>query len=271
MNSQKSHILFILLVLFSCLSISKVNAAPQIKRNHQKGFSWKDTRLNVDFTWGAVPYGKLIHLFDDKSPIDTHFNYSMRVLAGYSFPIFGDKRIGFETGLGYGFGRVTENKNYNTAFEETHLTIPFLLTFFNPFQTSFYFAHTVILGYEFDMILSSNYQQSGYYPDLQPSLEGDQDVAALLPDFSGRSGNIFVSDRYDFSKGIYAAIACRIPIEMLGGIKNFEDTNRELDMTFVKIMRLFNTNWIEITVGVNMIDWIYPQQGYQKKSNWRKR
>jgi hypothetical protein len=270
MNLQKLRILFILPVLFTWLSISEVNGAPRLKRS-QQGFSWKDTRLNVEFDWGAIPYGKFLKLFDEDYEFDTHFNYSARILAGYSFSAFEDSRIGFETGLGYGFGRVIENKEYNATFEENHLVIPLLLTIFKPFQTSFYCAHTFIIGYEFDIILSSMYKQSGYYLDLHPSLQGDKDVAEFLPDFSRLSGNVIVSGRYDFPKGIYAGITCRLPIEIFEVIKDAKKTDGGLDMTYVRRMRWFSANWIELTVGVNIVDWIYPQEGYPGKSNWKKR
>lgn len=271
MNLKKSHIVFILPVLFTWLSISEVNGIPRFKKSQQQGFSWKDTRLNVEFNWGAIPYGKLAKFFDEDFKIDTHFNYSAIILAGYSFPAFEDSRIGFESGLGYGFARVIENKKYNATLEENHFMIPLLLTIFKPLQTSFYCAHTYIVGYEFDIILSSMYKQSGYYFDLHPSLQGDADVAEFLPDFSRLSGNIVLSDRYDFPKGIYVALTCRLPIEIFSVIKEAKKMNRGLTMTFVKEMRWLNTNWIELTMGVNVVDWIYAQEGHLGKSTGRSR
>ncbi len=275
MNLKKLHILFIFPVLFAWLFIPEVHGAPRLRRNQQQGFSWENTRLNVEFDWGAFPYGKFPKLLDEDFEFDTHFNYSIRVLVGYSLQGFEDRRIGFETGLGYGFAKVIENQNYNATFAENHLTIPLLLTFFKPFQTSFYFAHTLILGYEFDIILTSTYKQSGHYSDLElgldPSLQGDKDVAAFLSDFSRLSGNIVFTGRYDFPKGIYAALTWRIPIEMFRVIKDAKEIGGGLDMAYVREMRWFSANWIELTVGVNIVDWIYPQERYQGKSNWRKR
>lgn len=271
MNLKKLHILFIFPVLVVWLSISEVHGTPRLKRNQQQSFSWEDTRLNVEFDWGAIPYGKLLHLFGKEIPVDTHFNYSVNVLAGYSFPGFEDRRWGFEAGLGYGFARVIENQKYNATFSENYLKIPLLLTFFKPLQASFYCAHTTIIGYEFDIILSSTYKQSGYYFDLDPSLYGDKDVVEFLPDFSQLSGSIIVGDRFDFPKGVYATLSLRLPIDMFIAIKEMKKSDRGLNMAYVRMMRWFNANWIELTVGVNIVDWIYPQEGYQGKSNWGKK
>lgn len=271
MNLKKSHILFIFPVLFTWLSISEASGVPRLKSSQQQGFSWKDTRLNVDFSWGTMPVGKFYQLIDLNFPFDTHYNYSVKVLGGYSFPVSEDRRWGFETGLGYNFARVIERKEHESTFAEDYLTVPLLLTFFKPLQASFYCAHTNIIGYEFDIILSSTYKQSGYYHGLQPSLQGDKDVIESLPDFSRFSGKIIVVDRFDFPKGIYAAISVRLPIDMFLAIKEMEESDFGLNMAYVRIMRWFSANLIELTVGVNIVDWIYPQEKYQRKPSWRKR
>jgi hypothetical protein len=263
MYLKKAYILFIVPTSFAWLSVSQVNAAPRLKRTGPQGLSWENSRLNVELSWGAIPCGKFLKWLNRTMEFDTHFNYSAKILAGYSFPVFEDKKIGFETGLGYGFARVIGNEKYNATLEESHLAIPLLLTCLRPFQTSFYFAHTTIIGYEFNIILNSMYKQSGYYVDFELSLRGDKDVAESLPDFSRLSGSIVCSERYDFPKGIYAAFTTRFSIEMF---KLIEEAGKGLNMELVRLARWLNTNWIELTRGVNIVDWIYPQEKHQGKN-----
>jgi hypothetical protein len=271
MNLKTSIKLLYILVLLVCLSTSVVSAAPRPKQAHYEGFSWQDARLNIDLSWGAIPYGKLSRFFDADFKLDTSFNYAIRVLAGYSLPIFENSKLGFEAGCGYGFSRTIKNTEFNGTLADNHLMIPLQLTYYKPLETSFYCAHTTIIGYEFDIIVSSLYKQSDYYPNLHPTFQGDKDVIDFLPDFPRLSGNIVFSDRYDFPKGIYAALTVRVPIQLFTIFKEAKNADAGLTSTYVKLMRLENTNWIELTVGVNVIDWIYPREEHQSKSSYRKR
>jgi len=273
MPKNKKYILQTLLII--CLPVSLIYAAPRYNKrqnNGFSGFSWEDTRLSLEYEFGVFPYAYMTptHKFEirgTKAPIKTKFNHNMKMLAGYSFAISEKRRIGFEAGIGYGFSRVTKIPEFEITFTENHLKLPLLVSITKVYDVSFYFAHSIILGYEFNIILTSDYKQSGDYYELPVSMQGDQNVKKSVANFSRLSGSIITGNRADFPKGIYAELRMEIPIELFKLISSLGDDDFgkdiELDTTFVNFMRLINANYLQLNVGVNIMDWLYPKESLQ--------
>ncbi|NEJ83985.1 hypothetical protein GR268_46955, partial [Rhizobium leguminosarum] len=137
----------------------------------------------------------------------------INILAGYNFDFSSNRKLGFETGIGYGFPILLELKEVGITFQEDHIKIPFLITILEKYKTSFYLAQTMMLGYEVNIILNSVYKQAGSHPGLHTSMQGDKNIQKSIPDFSRLSGNIILGTRFNSPKGFYIAANIKIPIE----------------------------------------------------------
>jgi hypothetical protein len=258
-------------LLFICLPISLIWASPRYNKSRNNGFSWENTRLSLEYGFG-FPYRYIVdtHKFrigGTKAPIKTKCNHNLKILAGYSFAISENRRLGFEAGIGYGFSRVTRIPKFEITFIENYLKLPLLISILKVYDLSFYFAYSLILGYEFNIILTSDYKQSGDYYELPASMQGDQNVKKSVPNFSRLSGSIIVGSRADFPKGIYAEIITELPIEIFKLVSSLSkddfDEDTELDNNFINLMRAVNSNYLQLNIGVNIMDWLYPKESLQ--------
>ncbi|MHB9146905.1 MAG: hypothetical protein ACYC2U_00310 [Candidatus Amoebophilus sp.] len=272
MFKNKKYILQTLLII--CLPASLIYAAPRYNKRQNNGFSWESTQLSLEYEFGVFPYAYMTPTYKFKirgtrAPIKTKFNHNLKMLAGYSFAISEKRRIGFEAGIGYGFSRVTRIPEFEITFTENHLKLPLLISISKVYDVSFYFAHSFMLGYEFNIILTSDYKQSGDYYELPVSMQGDQNVKKSVTNFSRLSGSIITGNRADFPKGIYAELRMELPIELFKLIPSLDNDDFgkdiELDTTFVNLMRLINANYFQLNVGVNIMEWLYPKENLQTR------
>lgn len=270
-------------LVLACLSFSFIwhSSAEKLHKNGTL-FSGKNARVNIDFEFGkSLVQNDVFLLKEVNSNVNTqfdrdsfkvifsqtNFNYGITISGGYNFPIAGNKKLGFEVGIGYGFPKLLRLPGTGITFKENHLKVPILMTVLETYQKSFYFAQSLLLGYEFEIILSSKYEQSGDFPTLHASLKGNKDIQKYITDFSRLSGRFLLGTRFDFPKGIYIRINAVFPIETFKIIfGQFDKKEDQLNSYFINRIRQASTSLLTLNIGVNIIDWLYPKR-WQSESN----
>ncbi len=257
---------YIALFLGLFLPVS-IMAKPRPTKNSY--LSWERTRLSLDLGLG-IPWGVILgQVFKEfeigkfKAPLQVNPHARINCLVGYEFPISVKRRVGLEVGLGYTFNKVVAMPNLNMRFKEQHLYIPLSVSFTKLHNMPFYFSTSVMLGYEFDILLTAQYQQSGYYPGLHHSFHGDKNLKELAPKFSRIFGNVLLASRFDFPQGIYAKFIMKLPtyIVEIASLLEKKEREDELNSLFVGMMRLVSEDFIEIHLGLNFMDLVYTKDG----------
>ena len=272
MNKFASKKYIIKTLLCTLLFSSLTWAYPRSNKRHHSYFLWENTRINLDFGL-AIPTGMVFKGLTDKfeidgtkAPIQNSTNIRLGIPIGYDFQINDKLKIGGETGIIYGFNEVTKIPDFDINFKEKHLYIPLLFTYTEVYQTSFYFAITSLLGYEFDILLASAYEQNEYYPNLPDSLQASKNIKEL---FSRTllAGNIISGTRFTFPKGFYAQLTVKLSIEALNRVLG-KTNEREFDELahVINLLRYTNSSFLEIHIGLNIMNWIYPKEGLGKRN-----
>lgn len=263
---NKKYLLKILLLIW--LPNSLTLAYTVVDNNEKnKNFSWKHTRINLE-AGGGWSYGPIFPIFKigtTKNEVgisrSDDLNFSLGALAVYNFSSLPTQKIkpGLEFGIIYPFPRTIEIKRFNIIFREQHIKFPFYLTVC--WRPSSYFAYSWVLGYELEYILSSQYKQYGYYPDLPASMCGNKNIKNILPDTPKFWNNFISTMRFEFSKGIYLEIKLTItPALAKFTTQEYYDKNHELDNMFITLTRALTAPLSELKLGVNVMDWFFPKE-----------
>lgn len=250
---------------------NKISAQENFRRYNN--FSWKNTRVNLNFSLCGFPEGLIyfptfkIGKNDKKVSIDkrSRLDLSLEMLAVYNFIITprAKKQFSLEAGIAYNFPEPIEIREFNIVFIEDYISIP--ICFKICYKISSYFTFSGLLAYEFNLTLNSQYNQSGYYAELPTSMCGNKNIRNLLPNVPQWWSAITCGIRFEFPKGIYIDfIKSRIPIGLTKYKWNYyyEHNNLVLDRSFVDLMRLMNAKTIRIDIGVNLMKWYFPDNVY---------
>jgi len=227
----------------------------------------KNAKVSIDLGFGlpyawAIPEetGKKIKIDQTELTFKSNPNVGLGVILGYSFPFRNTFRLDPEIGLTYGFTRKLQVPALGITFEEDYLQIPVGIKFSRAYEGDFYFAHGYMLGYEFNVLLSSTYKQGGSHLQLPASFQGNKDLKEAIADLPKLSGNIFLGGYFDFPKGFYLGARFEFPIELfkLKATQNNGETfsNTQLDKKFIYPLRALNASLVEINVGVNIMKWL---------------
>jgi hypothetical protein len=267
----KKHIITILLfTLLLFASTWSSSSAQHLKANNSL---WQNSKINVEFSFGRAFIESDAFFSVKKDPTKDEYsairatistNYSINILAGYNFDFSLNRKLGFETGIGYGFPIRLELKEVGIIFQENHIKIPFLITIVEKYKTSFYLAQTMMLGYEFNVILNPVYKQVGSYPGLHTSMQGNKNIQKSMPDFSRLSGSVILGTRFNFPKGLYVAANLKIPIEIFKNIFGpFDKNSTHFNSYFVDEVRRDYKSCFTFHLGIDIIDWIFPKTGIE--------
>ncbi|MHB9146907.1 MAG: hypothetical protein ACYC2U_00320 [Candidatus Amoebophilus sp.] len=256
---NKNQIIKIL--FFTFLPISSICAYSPVHGKSDNGFTWQNIRINLDLGFGRLAYGTS-EFRKKEEPIGysvlkatTIPNYSLRIIGGYSFHSSNNQKLGIETGIGYGSYKSVKIQQVGITFRENHIKLPLIITILQTYSTSFYLAQTMMLGYEFNIILNSVYKQSGNYNDLHTSMQGDKDIQKLIPDFSRLSGSFLLGTRLELPKGVYLAANITFPVEIFKTMfGNFNKDATRMNSYFVDEMRKASTHFLTFNLGVNIVD-----------------
>lgn len=254
-------------LFFTFFSIHSIWAYTPTHKKDKNDFVWQDMRINLDFGFGTLAY-RTTEFTKKEQPTGysvmkniTTPNYSVRILSGYKFHIFKNQKLGFEAGIGYGFPKLIEIQELGITFQENHIKIPLIITILKTYNTPFYLAQSMMLGYEFNIVLKSIYKQAGNYDGLDSSMQGNKDIQKIIPDFSRFSGSFLLGTRLDFPKGMYFAANIIFPVEifkiMFG---NFNKKAVQMNSYFVYEMRRASTNFLMFNLGVNIMEWLFPRE-----------
>jgi hypothetical protein len=267
MRSSINPKLFIKILLFIFLPFSLVRGNTELPNRSNNAFSWKNTRISLNFEFGKpfAETGKLVVKENSTESAvlkeSTHINYSLDILLGYDFQISEKRKLGLGTGIGYSFPRLLELTDVGITFKETYIKIPLTIHMLETYNTSFYLAQSMILGYEFNVILGSEYKQSGHYPKLHASMRGNKDMQKSIPNFSRLSGRILLGTRFDFPKGIYVGTKIGIPIEIFKFMfGHFNENPTQLNSYFVDLMRYASTSCLTFDIGINIVECFFSKQ-----------
>lgn len=229
---------------------------------HEENDFWYNTRIAVDFGFG-LPYGfGLKDTIKDKYKLgnneapDFHFspNIHAGILGSHDFNLTDRFSMGPEIGVYYGFTRRSEIKNRNIAVAEKYLILPLYLRMASYSEPdAFLVSSSFIVGYDFNIFLSSSYNQTGNYADMHPSFQGDKDLYEFIKDLPRVSGSIVLGDELEFPKGFYVAAKFKVPIELFQILQEKDNYSKELNATWVKTTRGLTTNLVEFSVGLDIM------------------
>ena len=269
MNKFSKYVAIFVFINCFVIQVFATNKKRYSLPNKNNSFLWNNAYLNLDLGASIMKTSTLFKILSEdfrlearKEKIDFNTNWGIRLLAGYDLFSLSEKKLGIETGIGYGFDRKIKNKKMASIIAESHLKIPIAITYSNLYNTSFYCLHRTIIGYEFQYIVSSKYTQTDNTIDIDESLKGNKNLKTDIPNFNPLSGTILVGDRWEFSKGVYAGITVYLPIEIFKILRSKNGFKDELNENFINKFRYLSANYIEMNLGVNTVEWLYPKQNY---------
>ncbi len=230
--------------------------------------SWKQNmKVGVELGFG-IPFGWMImgivaeHYRVHGYTIGKTYvspNVRLGAMWSYGFPLFGnDFKLGPSVGLAYSMTQRFRVPRWGATVEERYLQIPVGITLSLPLQNDG-IRQSLTWGYEFDILLSSSYKQSGGWRLPSASWEGNKDLTKAISDLSSVTGSIFFDAMTEFSRGFYLVSRIRFPVvELLAAIEKEERGEHfpeKLDSNFMHLVRVCSTSYLEITLGVNMAHW----------------
>lgn len=258
-----------------CLSYS-INLATLVITDDNKvkdNFSWKNSRIDINTALSMIPTHALKQTFEigtikkDK-PIFIRQRYdfledlqvSLEALAVYDFTNLlpaTNFKFNLELGVSYPLPKMIKIEEFNILFTEYYLKFPLNLVISRGFLS--YFRYTFLVGYEIEYILSSQYKQSGYYSDLPVTMRGDKNIKKLLPNAPKLWNSFIAGMHFEFPKGIHLGINLHI-IPYLYRNSILADNYDELDDKFVTLLRSSKRSYLDIKIGVNIMEWFFPKK-----------
>lgn len=230
--------------------------------------AWKQNmKVGVEVGFG-VPYALILGSMTAEYLVDgtrmgvcsASPNVRLGAVWGYNFPLGRDFRLGPEVGLAYSMTQRFKIPLWGVTIEEQYLKIPIGIKVGLPIQKGVLVRQSLTLGYEFDILLSSKYKQSGggkLLPNV--SWQGDKNLKETIPDLSKLTGSIFFDSNVDFPNGFYIMTRVRFPVvEFMAGSekeKSGQGPSRELDSFFMHLTRVFSTSLMEFNLGVDIMKW----------------
>ena len=255
----KYIVLCLLLTLLSPTSV----AFAKLRAQQQQSTWQQNMKAGVELGFG-VPYAWLFgFLVRDMEVAGTKVggiganpNVRLGLVFGYNWPISNGFTIGPEVGLGYNMTRKLELPKFGVIIREDYLKIPVGLKMTFPKKDSIA-ASGMVIGYEFDLLLSSQYEKSGGESLRHQSWRAPKDLIETMPDLPGVTGSIFIDSTVDFINGLYIVSRFRVPLEDIMGLTEGKFSEK-LDKTLMHAVRFFNTSLLEITVGFDIMKCFYP-------------
>ncbi|MEL7063991.1 MAG: hypothetical protein AAFP00_09655, partial [Bacteroidota bacterium] len=191
---------------------------------------------------------------------------SLGVTVGYGFLVNKDEsktaHFGPEMGLRYGFTRRLTVRIDDSAghIEETYLQIPLGINL-RTFNGNYWNIKSgSIIGYEFDVLLSSKLRVEGNTTELPAWVRADAEkkIKEIVEDLPALSGSIFVGDTIEFPKGIYLTSRLKIPMDVFSLFsaeksEDFKDSQRALTKTIMHLVRAASSPFIEFCLGVDIM------------------
>lgn len=223
----------------------------------------KHTKIGIDFGVGfpsrwAIPKEAMKKTLNNTNIKAGPPNISLGGVLGYSFRLRNNLQWGPEVGLTYGFTRRFELKSpmYNFTIEEKYLQIPVAINIKScgSEKKGFCLASSFMLGYEFNVLLTSLYKQKGDVSTLDPTFQGDQDLKQSMT-LPKHSGSIFLGGGIDLPKGFYVVAKFKAPIELLKVFSDKASSTAQLDKAFMYPVRTLNATLVELSFGVDVMQW----------------
>jgi hypothetical protein len=257
--------------LFTFLFFSFTWASPTVNNKPNSHFSWENTQINIDFALGPFTYSPLFKIFKvgsvkEKVSIRRRddLNISLEALAVYNITTLPMLKANccLEVGIIYPFPRPVEVSQFNIIFTEHHIKLPLHLKILR--RSSRAFGLSLILGYELEIVLSSQYKQSGYYSELPTSMCGNKNISTFLPNTPRWWNNFIFATRFEFPKGIHLHTKTIFTTAPSFSAQAYYDKRHELDNMFVALMRGIASPILEVGAGVNIMEWFFPKEELQQ-------
>ena len=222
-------------------------------------------QVGLELGWG-IPYGWLFAgnlkgvLVDHKYSIgrvDTDSNVRIGAVWSYVFPLHDNKyRLGPEVGLAYSRKRriniPIQFLGNTITLEERYLSVPIGIRYDIP-QSGGTGYNSLLLGFEFDILLSSYYTWSKARDHIGVLVAFYKEHAATreaIPDLPRFTGSIFFDSIVVFPKGFYFRSRTRLPVVALAKLSTDSSA-----LFLLHINRVCTTSWIELSFGVNLLEW----------------
>ena len=270
---NKKYLLAIL--PFICLSYS-INLATLVITDDNKvkdNFSWKNSRIDINTAFNIIPTDSPKQSFeigtikkDKPKSISQRYGFleglqvNLEALAVYDFTnLLSATNFKFDLELGviYSLPKMIEIEAFNILFTEYYLKFPLNLVISR--SLSSYFRYSFLVGYEIEYILSSQYNQSGYYSDLPVTMRGNKNIKKLLPNAPKFWNSIIAGMRFEFPKGIHLDINLHITPSLYRK-SILADNYDELDDKFVTLLRGCKRSFLDLKIGVNIMEWFFPKE-----------
>ena len=258
----KYIVLCLLLTLLSPTSV----AFAKLRAQQQQSTWQQNMKAGVELGFG-IPYAWILGSMLSDTPINgvklggisANPNVRLGLICGYNLPIGGRSTIGPEVGLGYNMTRKIKLPKWGVSIQEHYLKIPIGLKLTFPKKDDVVISGMVI-GYEFDVLLSSKLEYSKSDSEVLPpsSFRKDRDLVEDILDLPGVTGSIFIDSTLDIPNGLYLVFRTRFPLQDLMGMMEHEKAIKGLDKGFMHVARMNNTSWIEITLGFDIMKVYYP-------------
>ena len=216
----------------------------------------------------VIPYGISLDK-DEKEYIGINHLYKIAIAASYSLIIFKTSYLSLEADISYSPTDII-NKKLGLRLEEQHIRLCPALAFTiigNKLPASrlviggtgkdFYVLYTIWLGYEWDIIPSSQLTQN--------DITDDQWTSTHV------TGNLAMGNCLEFFRGIYLDVNVTIPITEIIRYKksNYYRTlknKQQLELeTFLLKSRILTASLFDVGIGVNILSVLYPPK--QPKSS----
>lgn len=277
---NKKYLFATLPFIFLSYSINLASLVITDNNKVKDNFSWKNSRININTAFSIIGYDPKIQHFeigttkkDTQGSISQRYDFleglqvSLEALAVYDFTNLlpaTNFKFDFELGVIYPLPKMIKIKTCNILFTEHYLKFPLNLAISR--KVSSYFRYTCLIGYEIEYILSSQYKQSGHYSDLPTPMHGDKNIKKLLPNAPKFWNSIKAGMRFEFPKGFHLDINIYITPSLykksIWG-KRYD----KLDNEFVTLLRACKRSYLDLNLGVNIMEWFFSKEEQANHSN----